>query len=89
MNTLFDSSVRIARKKYRCIWCGERIQKGDNYVRETGVNDGDFFAQKYHPECKTRFLEVADANGDGGWMEFEAYGEQRPISTLNERGQAK
>lgn len=43
---------RTARKDHKCFACGERINKGERYIRESGVEDGDFFDCKMHPECR-------------------------------------
>lgn len=39
------------RKAHRCTWCGEQINVGASAQYRTGVWDGDFFSEYYHPEC--------------------------------------
>ena len=47
---LSETAVR-AQKPYRCIWCDQRIEKGERYVRECSIYDGDIQNHKWHPEC--------------------------------------
>lgn len=42
-----------AKKKHKCDLCGECIDIGEKYYRYTGIYDGRFFDNKYHPECIT------------------------------------
>lgn len=71
-----------ARKDHVCIWCGELIQRGDTYARESSVYDGDFQDFKWHPECN----EAAD-RFFSSWGEdlFEAYSFGR--GSVNEPGE--
>lgn len=72
---LLRDSWPIARKKHRCIWCGEFILVGEKYRREQSVYDGEFQNHAWHPECNTDaqdyFLEFGDE-------EFSAYSAERP-----------
>lgn len=52
---LLSQTESIARKEHDCIWCREKIQVGEKYSKQTGVFEGDFQANKFHPEC----LEVS------------------------------
>jgi hypothetical protein len=40
-----------AAKRYCCAWCGQHILKGEVYNRQSGVYDGDFQCNHWHPEC--------------------------------------
>lgn len=40
-----------ARRTYRCALCGELIEAGSRYDKRAGVNYGDFWEMKMHPEC--------------------------------------
>lgn len=80
MSAVFNSSLRMAQKNHRCIWCGEQIPKGSKYLRETGEFQGEFFAQKWHPECELDSQNRAQDNGDGSWTEFDPYENERPES---------
>lgn len=63
----------VARKTYRCIWCGEEIHKGEQYVRTFTNYDGDAQDCKWHNEC----VEYLEANDDGT-IEFCAFSNERP-----------
>jgi hypothetical protein len=62
---------QASRKQRQCIYCGEEINKGDVYARQTGVFDGRWQDNKYHPECFSDFCD----QGDG---EFTPYSNDRP-----------
>lgn len=34
-----------------CVWCGERIERGDSAVVYRGVVNGQRYAHHHHPEC--------------------------------------
>jgi hypothetical protein len=40
-----------ARKEYRCIWCPEKILKGEAHVHEVSKFDGELQDHRWHPEC--------------------------------------
>jgi hypothetical protein len=42
---------RTAKKRYICVWCNENIEPGEKYTRDTGVYDGVFQSNPWHPEC--------------------------------------
>lgn len=50
METLKDRNV-TARKQYRCMFCGGIIEKGEEYNRQTVVNDGDIYDCICHKHC--------------------------------------
>lgn len=43
--------TRKARKGHKCDWCGEIIQKGEQYEYQTYLWDGDFYDWKSHEAC--------------------------------------
>lgn len=43
--------TRIARRAFRCIWCGEAIGVGDMVVVQSGKFQGELQRNRYHPEC--------------------------------------
>lgn len=49
---LLTEASRKARKKYRCILCGEGIEKGAKYVYTSGACEGTIQADRWHPECR-------------------------------------
>lgn len=54
-----------ARKRHRCVLCGEAIVAGDLYDIRTGVNSDGFWTMHMHPECH----EIEHGNVDSDWYE--------------------
>lgn len=53
MSTHFGTTwVKKTRKNHRCGWCGTRIEAGSAASHSSGVSDGDFWSDHYHPECQ-------------------------------------
>lgn len=82
--TLLSETKPIARKDHRCIWCGQKISKGERYVAERSVFDGDMQNHHWHNEC----LADARENSDYEW-EFMPYGNERPQIQPEESEQAR
>lgn len=40
-----------SRKKRKCEWCGEYINKGEHVLRVNGISNGDFYRYFLHREC--------------------------------------
>jgi len=49
--TQLAAEHRKARKDHKCVWCGEKILKGQTYDYYAGVFDGEFQISRYHMEC--------------------------------------
>lgn len=49
---LISETKPKARKEYACVWCVEKIKKGEIHVHETSTYCGDFQDHRWHPECK-------------------------------------
>lgn len=75
--TLLSETTRTARKKHRCIWCGEAIEAGEAYVDERSIFDGGFQHHRWHPECLDDAREGWRAGDD---EEFMAYSHERPAA---------
>ena len=73
--TLLSETVRKARKKHRCIWCGESINVSFTYVDERSVFDGAMQRHRWHPECLDSAREGWQSGDD---EEFIAYSHERP-----------
>ena len=41
----------VARKAYRCEWCGEAIPKGEKHAHFAGQWQGEFQNWRMHSEC--------------------------------------
>ena len=63
---------RKARKTYKCWWCGQQIERGLPYDRQTGVYEGAWFDSKMHPECSQACLD--------GQEEYLPFCNERPES---------
>ena len=50
--TQLSQSYPIARKEHICIWCGEKIEKGEKYYCYSGIGDDGFQTNKLHLECR-------------------------------------
>ena len=62
-----------ARKGCKCIYCGQQILAGDLYKKQSGVFEGDWFTNRYHPEC----WDDLELSGDD---EFCPYSNERPLA---------
>lgn len=65
----------MARKDHKCIWCGQAIPKGTEYIAERSVFDGEMQNHHWHPEC-LEDCKLAYA-GESEW-EFIPYDNERP-----------
>lgn len=77
MSTIpFDILKRKARKEYQCVYCGEKILKGEAYSRASGSWDGDLQDWKMHNECLSQHdKENKEEGGDG-----TIFGGERPTA---------
>ncbi|GAC1478406.1 MAG: hypothetical protein NVS1B6_19740 [Steroidobacteraceae bacterium] len=73
--TFLAETAPVARKSHRCIWCGEPINKGEKYKYTTGIFDGDFQANHWHPECCAAQRREASKTGE---CEFAPHENERP-----------
>ena len=51
MVTVLSNTEPVARKQYRCEWCGEWILVGEKHKKFTQIFEGDFQSWRAHPEC--------------------------------------
>ena len=79
-----ETTTQNARAKYRCTWCWQCIQVGDEYKRYRYFDGGDAGTVKMHPECYEAMLEMAGE--EGGQIEWVP-GMERP-ATLQKGGSA-
>ena len=68
---LISETKPKARKDHECIWCGERIDNGDRYVRVVYNFHGDFNSDAYHPECSDASKEYLTLNDTDEFMPGE------------------
>ncbi len=74
---LFSMTERTAKKRHRCIWCGQGIEPGTRYHDERSAYDGRIQKHRWHPECRTASDEHFRTEGE----EFDAYDNERPTPT--------
>jgi 5-methylcytosine-specific restriction endonuclease McrA len=67
MSLTLTSKTVQARKEYQCYYCGRRIEVDDMHEYRTGVDCGDFWTMRAHPECD----KWAETNWDGD--EYECH----------------
>lgn len=72
-----ETPVKRTRRNRRCGWCATLILKGDQSVVVAGVFEGDFFKNRYHPECAAAIPRWYTANN--------CWGEEMPEEPM-ERG---
>ena len=56
---LTDKLIARTRKPHRCVWCGEPIEAGSRARFCSGVYEGYFYSDDYHPECSHAWQSVA------------------------------
>lgn len=56
----------VARRDYRCIYCGQCIPKGEKHSKASGAWEGDFQDWRMHNECLKQHDEDSRDNQDGG-----------------------
>lgn len=56
-----------ARKTYRCVLCGARIEQGSLYDRRSGACDDGMWTMHMHPECHA--YEQVPGVVDPDWYE--------------------
>jgi len=72
-----ETQVKRTRRNRRCGWCDTLILKGDPSTVVAGVFEGDFFKNRYHPECAAAIPLWYTAN--------KCWGEEMPCEPM-ERG---
>lgn len=66
------SNMTKARRNHKCTLCGEKIHRGENYIRETitpwtsGNESDDFYTFKAHEKCN-RFWSI-DYGANDDWQ---------------------
>ena len=68
MLDFFNSSLPIAKKEHKCHICGMSISEGEQYSRESGKYDGDFFDRA---TCKCCYSARDDYFNESGENEYD------------------
>lgn len=77
---LFSETKPVARKDHKCIWCGQRIPKGEQYVAERSVFDGEMQNHHWHQEC---LADARENNDKYGEWDFMPYDNERPLPKID------
>ena len=59
-----DYYEQVAGKTLPCLWCAEKIKKGEQHQHYYGDWDGERQNWRMHNECRDAFLRETD--GEGG-----------------------
>ena len=82
---MISERTHKARRRYRCIWCGESILPDTKYVREFSVYDGDVQKHCWHQECKDTAHKFFREEGED---EFAPWENERPLSFAEQEFQS-
>lgn len=58
----------VARKTYKCIWCGWPITVGEKHYHEISTYCGDFQDHRWHRDCIKVAREDFNGSGDSEFM---------------------
>jgi hypothetical protein len=81
--TLNDTTPK-ARKRYQCSGCCEVIEVGEKHRYQVGKLDGDFQANRWHPECfwfASDSCEIEEGITPGNFSRKEALAAQQQEPT--------
>ena len=73
-----ETNVAKTRRARRCDWCQERIEKGAPSVATSGIFEGDFYSERFHPECAAAATRWYQVN--------RCWGESMPEEPMNRGG---
>lgn len=63
MSLVLDHATPVARVEHRCDVCSGVIGRGDRYVRQRNVQDGEAFTWKGHSLCSAAYMKAARDQG--------------------------
>ena len=61
---LLSLTKPVARKVHKCIWCGEKILKGEQYYNESSIYEEKFQYHHWHQECNNIITEYMNGEPD-------------------------
>lgn len=64
MSDFNEQTTPTARKAHTCFACGDKIDIGEKYLRNTGCYEGDFYSSAEHSTC-SRVYGLLDMYGEG------------------------
>lgn len=62
--SFWNSKKVKAKKRHRCLYCGQSIEIGELYSRETGIFEDDFQNFALHLECLAEHHENSKEDND-------------------------
>jgi len=72
--SLIKETWPVARKRHKCIWCGESILPSEKHRHEISNYCGELQDHRWHAECD----EAAGEHFSNGEEEFAPYDNDRP-----------
>jgi hypothetical protein len=78
--TILSDKKQKAAKRRSCWYCGESIEIGETHGYRTGVDGGDFWTMRFHPECDAYACENWDAED---WEGHESSEFKRPMDAFD------
>jgi len=57
---LEERTIKAVRKRHQCVGCLRFLEPGEPAKTWIGINDGDFNAVYYHPDCREAEIALND-----------------------------
>lgn len=74
--TTETETIRAARGRHYCDWCGQGVERGESYKRYRAFGNDGAGTVKMHPECYDAMQDEVTA--EGGWIEWVFGENERP-----------
>lgn len=71
---LEERQIKAVRKRHQCVGCLRFIESGEPAKTWIGINDGEFNAVYYHPDCRAAEIALNDIKR-GGWDDWSPLNE--------------
>lgn len=63
-NFFHPKTSQVSNKVHQCILCAHAIEKGERYIKQSGVWEFEYVTNKYHVAC----WDVLELDGDHEFM---------------------
>ena len=80
-----NETTHKARKPHRCCSCLKKIERGDTYLRWSGVCDGDFSSDAFHEDCRKWEIHINHLNDfyADEWMPLHEHVSEGGVNVLD------